>query len=193
MGVRELTQEAFDTFLEWLSSDREEAARLHESIRRRLIIFFENLRCAFAEELADQTIDRVIRRVPKFNGKYEGDPVPYFYRVAHYVRLRYLETEVGRDGGTVTEEMSDHKRPSEDRLKELRHACLDVCLEKLPPEERQLLLDYYSGDKQDKIKSRKLLIERTGESLNALRIRVHRLRGKVRACIDDCLERQQIW
>lgn len=188
-----MTQEAFDTFLDWLSKDRDEAARLYESIRRRLIIFIENRPCAFAEELADETIDRVIQKVPTFEGKYEGDPVPYFYSVARFVCLKHQDEQKRRYGGAVNDATPQGDQPAEARLAELCDVCLDTCLQKLKSEQRQQILNYYREDKGAKIEDRKLTAERVGESLNALRIQVHRLRGKLRPCIEDCVERQQVW
>lgn len=193
MNRVDLTQETFDGFLAWLDADRERAAQQYEAIRRRLIVFFEGRRCASAEELADQTINRVIRRVPTFNGQYEGDPVPYFYRVAHYVHLNYLDTQVQRDGGEVNEATASGPAPGATQTRELRNICLESCLQKLAPEQRRLVLQYYQEDKQAKIEQRQQLAAQLGESLNALRLQLHRLRGQLRACVTACVEEQNHW
>src|SRR5262245_4973774 len=61
----ELTKEDFDRFLTWLHPDREQAGQKYEEIRRRLVIIFNARRCPEAEDLADETINRVIRRAQK--------------------------------------------------------------------------------------------------------------------------------
>jgi len=56
-----MTQEAFDLLLAQLDGDREQAAIRYEALRRKLLKFFEWRGCAFTEELADDTIDRIAR------------------------------------------------------------------------------------------------------------------------------------
>ncbi len=193
MGNGDLTTEAFNTFLTWLNADHELAAQQYEAVRRRLIVFFEGRRCATAEELADQTINRVIGRVPTFEGKYEGDPVPYFYRVAHYVYLGYLDTQVRRDGGEINEATLPAVSPALSQTKELQSVCLDECLKQLAPAQRWLVLQYYQENKQTKIERRKWLAEQLGESLNALRLQLHKLRGQLRGCVTSCEEKRNPW
>jgi len=77
-----LTQDAFDTLLDWLDADRERAGCKYESIRLRLIKIFTCRGCHEAEELADETINRVVARVVELASGYEGDPALYFYGVS---------------------------------------------------------------------------------------------------------------
>ena len=56
--AKSLTQEAFASFLLWLSTDHEQAARKYLEIRFRLVKFFVRKGCAHAEETADRTLDR---------------------------------------------------------------------------------------------------------------------------------------
>jgi len=56
----EITQESFSSFLEWLSPDSERAGEEYERLRFRLCRFFSLRHCNFADELADETINRVI-------------------------------------------------------------------------------------------------------------------------------------
>jgi DNA-directed RNA polymerase specialized sigma24 family protein len=190
MRERDLTAESFDIFLNWLNPDREQAAWKHEAIRRRLIAFFDCRGCADAEGLADETINRVIKQITSLTTKFEGEPARYFYGVAHYVHLEYLERHVKRDGGPLTEAMRAPAFSTQDDERELRLACLDRCLQKLQPEEREMITEYYLEDKQAKIDHRRRLAERFGYSVNALRIKAHRLRGELYDCIMDCLRRQ---
>ena len=59
------------------------------------------------------------------------------------------------------------------------------CLGKLPEETRTLVLDYYQGDKQLLIEQRKGLAERRGIPLNALRLRVNRIRLQLERCVSQ--------
>ncbi len=80
---KEFTQEAFDQLLAWLNSDREQAGKKYEEIRKRLITIFTCRGCLIPEDLTDETIDRVVMKIPDLAGSYVGDPALYFYGVAN--------------------------------------------------------------------------------------------------------------
>src|SRR5215217_6613207 len=81
-----LTQELFDTLLGWLDPDRERAGHRYETIRLRLIKIFTSRGCPEAEELADETINRVASKLSEIINKWDGgDPARYFFKVAQYV------------------------------------------------------------------------------------------------------------
>lgn len=65
-------------------------------------------------------------------------------------------------------------------------------MEKMLPKNRDLLVEYYQEDKQAKIDHRKELAGRYGLDMNALRIRVHRIRSVVGECTTACLQRRRI-
>ena len=73
---------------------------------------------------------------------------------------------------------------------EHRVDCLRRCLEQLSPENRDLILNYYQGDKGEKIKNRKGLIERLGIPASTLRMRALRVRERLQFCAEDCVQRQ---
>ena len=58
-----LRQDEFDRLLTWLDPDPERAGSMYEKIRWRLIAILAARGCRVPEELADETIDRVARRV----------------------------------------------------------------------------------------------------------------------------------
>src|SRR5262249_39025375 len=60
---------------------------------------------------------------------------------------------------------------------------LSRCLERLNGESRRLVLDYYQGEKQTMIDCRKLLAEALGIPINALRLRVNRIRNRLQDCV----------
>lgn len=185
MSEWELTEESFNLFLSWLDPDRDAAAKKYEDIQRRLIVLFDSRGCARSEELADETINRVIRRLPEMLDTYTGDPFAYLRVVARYI---YLE-QVKKQTLPLPEGASELPAPREetDEEPELLHDCLDSCLERLKPGDRALVLDYYRKDKQAKINFRKELAERLGLSANALRIKVHHIRAALHQCIDACV------
>ena len=67
---------------------------------------------------------------------------------------------------------------------ERRLGCLEMCLDQLPSRQRELLLDYHGGDRH--IERRRALAASLSIPLNALRIRVHRIRTAVEHCVSGC-------
>ncbi len=60
-----LTQAALDSLLAWLDPDRDRAGAKYEAIRTRLIKVFVCRGCPEAEDLADETINRVASKLIK--------------------------------------------------------------------------------------------------------------------------------
>jgi DNA-directed RNA polymerase specialized sigma24 family protein len=176
-----LTQEAFDSFLAWLSTDREQAGMKYEEIRRRLIKIFVCRGCAVAEELADETINRVAKKVPEIKDSYVGDPAYYFYGVAHKVHLEFVRKK--------PEPLPPVPPAHSDEI-EQEYDCLERCMEQLPQESRELVLHYYQEEKRAKIEHRKRLAQRLGIELNALRIRAYRIRMSLQDCVRECLSQK---
>jgi DNA-directed RNA polymerase specialized sigma24 family protein len=187
-----ISQEAFDTMLDWLDADRERAGSKYEAIRLRLIKIFTCRGCQAAEELADETINRVIARIVEIADGYRGDPALYFYGVAQKVFLEDLRKSRGplahvpMDSAAVI--LSTQAVLVEDIEPEYR--CLEQCLERLLPENRDLVVRYYQQERQAKIDHRKMLASELGIAVNALRLRAHRIRLTLQRCVLDCLEQQ---
>jgi RNA polymerase sigma factor (sigma-70 family) len=175
-----LTQDAFDKFLIWLNPDRELAARKYEDIRRRLIKIFACRGCPEAEDLTDETINRVIRKVQEIIDSYVGDPALYFYGVARNVHLEYVRKNTPVLPLPPADPPEEHER---------EHECLEACLDQLSDENRWLVLEYYKDKKRAKIDHRKELADQLGIAPNALRIRMHRIRVSLQACVAGCLKR----
>jgi hypothetical protein len=58
-----LTGEAFKRFLACLDADTEQAGEKYEAIRQKLVKFFDWRGAHFPEECADETINRVVRKL----------------------------------------------------------------------------------------------------------------------------------
>lgn len=179
----ELTEESFDLLLNWLDPQHREAAgEKYETIRRRLITLFESRGCAAAEELADETINRVIRRLPAMRETYSGDPIPYFYTVARNLYLEYLRKQA--NPLPQPDEIMLTKTEADEDEKIFEY--LEECLGQLLPQSRELILKYYSENKQAKIDFRKRLADELKMTARALRLRVHR----IRTTLEECLTRR---
>jgi DNA-directed RNA polymerase specialized sigma24 family protein len=173
-----LKQEDFDRLLAWLDEDRERAGLAYEKIRWRLVTIFAARSCPVPEELADETIDRVARRVADIEATYVGDKLLYFLGVANYVHHEYLKRPLIKETAPVVEDADD---------KEQTHYCLENCINNLPEDSGLLIRRYYAEDKQAKIDLRKLLADELDISVNTLRARALRIREKLQACIEKCL------
>lgn len=189
-----LTQESLETFLASLDSDRSRAAEKYESLHRKLVKCFQWRGSAHPEELADETVDRVSRRI--LEGEEIRDLPGYLYGVARNV-LRESWDRIQRERtalenapplGQIFEDPEEtRKRQEAASLSERRWECLRRCLERLPPETGELILRYYQEEKGAKIENRKELADRLGIALNALRIRACRIREKLETCVRDCM------
>lgn len=181
-----LTQEAFDKLLLALGDDRESGGQKYLEIRNNLIRFFEWRGCPFPEDHADETINRMAKRVAE--GEEVQNPAGYAVGVA---RLLVLEIFKGRQREQVAlnELTTNTEAYAEQNDGEGRVECLRVCLDGLSTDNRQLILEYYQGEKGDKIRNRKKLLERLGIPVNTLRMRALRLRERLQVCVEDCLSR----
>lgn len=183
-----LTPEAFDRLLAWLDDDRERAGLRYEEIRSLLIKNFRKHGCSAAEELADDTINRVARRLPDFVSTYVGEPARYFFGVAHHVHMEYLRRP--ESVPLPSRELPGRAVPVQPDLPEEpapEHLCLRRCMEKLPPRSRELIVQYYHGERQAKIRMRKELAERLGVRLENLRLRAQRIRVSLKRCVVECV------
>ena len=174
-----LTQESFEALLAWLDPQREQAGHKYEEIRRRLIKIFICRGCYEPEDLADETINRVIKRLREIEGSFIGDPARYFFGVANKVHLEYLRRKPA----------PPPEAPNDDTEKiEQEYQCLDRCMRRLNPDHRNLILRYYEEEGRAKIDHRQRLAEQLGIAVNALRIRAHRIRTSLEECVQKCLQ-----
>ena len=190
-----LTQEAFDKLLARLGSDRELAGARYELLRANLIGYFRRQGMTSTSELADETIDRVARKIA------QGEEIPdaslpgYFHSVARNVWREHL-----RGNNRVTDDLealpygshpatdpaSKEAQLQDDLQAEQRFDCLEACMQKLSAEDHKLLADYYLMEGEH-IEGRKRLAEQMGTTLPSLRVRVMRLKEKLQRCVTDCL------
>ena len=167
---------AFERFLCWLGPDPESAGRKYELIRGRLITMFRARRCVFAEDLADTTFERVARKLTDLSNEFTGDPARYFYGVGKKVYLEYQKEIVAKHRRAARSlPPSDEDEDLEKMLKQL-----DDALNAIPKSDRELILTYYTGSGKNKIKQRQALAEQSGLGLNALRLRVFRIRREIK-------------
>jgi len=183
-----LTQNAFDNLLVCLDPVRDRAAEKYETLRRKLVKFFQWRGSLAAEDDADEALNRVARRLQE--GEQIRDICSYVNGVA---RLLALESMKHHEQERLALERRPPTSTSENREESARQLeCLDSCLERFPAETRVLITEYYQHEKHRKIEQRKALAARLGIPPNALRIRLHRLRATLEQCVADCVKQSAV-
>jgi len=179
-------EDNFAALLTWLDPDPEKAGRKYEEIRHSLIVIFEWRGGYDAEDLADETITRVLSKVPEIVEGYVGDPALYFYAVAKRLAFEVIRRQQAKEQIEDPEKLRAPKIDDEQNDREAEYECLDKCLAQLPAADRELILLYYQQD-EPTISYRRELARRYGLAPNALRVKVHRIRATLQACVNKCL------
>jgi hypothetical protein len=111
------------------------------------------------------------------------DPVPFLLGYARNV-LREYRSEIIR---------FDEKRDPKDEVArvndagvEVRALCLELCLQRLDDDDRQLLREYHKYEPGRKIEHRKAMAITRQSTLNAIRLKVSRLMSNLRNCVKNC-------
>ena len=183
---KEVTREKFTNFLAWLSpgggdggEGGDGAGEAYERLRFCLSTYFAQRRCPFPDELADETINRVIL---KSSEEQIENKLAYCYGVAKNVYRESLRRE--RHHLNVEEVAVAAPVPPEPSFS---GECLDRCLAELPTESRNLILEYFSEVKLAKIELRQRISEGMETTQTALRMRVMRIKQKLKVCVRECM------
>ena len=164
-------------------------------MRRRLVVYFDRRNRSAAEELADETLNRVARTLEQCGIIETKPPARYCYVIARFVLLEDLRRErrhVGLDEARIgVDGRANGNHPGEAAVREERLDCLDRCLEQLKPEQRTLIVDYYRDTRRQKIERRRELAGKLGISMNALAIRACRIRDALLICLEACRSPQR--
>lgn len=180
-----LTGEALTKFLACLDADATRAGEQYEHIRLTLVKFFDWRRAQFPEELADEALNRVIRKVEE--GETLRDVPSYCLGVARLVWRESLKRPENQRADL--EDIGPLAAPASENEEDERQACFERCLRELSPENRQIILQYYQDERRQKINNRLALTELLGIPLNALRSRVQRIRDRLEQCVMRCLKK----
>lgn len=174
-----ITQQQFDSLLSWLNADREIAAKSYETIRSSLVKTFVLNGFNDAEDLADETINRVMGRLPDIRMCYTNDPAYYFHGVArNVVRERRRRREISAEQVVIIVEPK--VEPSEESV------CLGHCLRRLSASKRDLILEYYLYEGQRKVEHHKDMAGALKITTGAIRNRAHKIRSNLADCMRQC-------
>jgi RNA polymerase sigma factor (sigma-70 family) len=178
----ELTQDTLDELLSWLDPNREEAARKYKTLHDGLVKILRYRGCSEAEELADQTINVVARKLRVIRQEYKGNPASYFYGVAkklsmkHQIKAQKLTPLIDQGHTIANPESTD----------ELAQNCLDSCLQQLSPEKRELVGRYFQ---EHTPAQRETIAKQLGIRVSTLRVRVFRIVSELKKCVNKCIQR----
>jgi DNA-directed RNA polymerase specialized sigma24 family protein len=178
-----LTRNAFECLLERLRADSEEAAREYNALRGKLIDFFEARGLPSAEALADETLDRVARRLE------QGEDIKHLRGFIYGVARRLiLESAKRRAREQAALRVRRFTAPTlvEPGVDE-RVACLEHCLHRLPHDSQVLIVEYYQEERASR-HGRQKLAEQLGITYVSLRTRAHRVRRQLEADLRACVQ-----
>ena len=179
-----LTPEAFDNLLAAFDPNRDSAAQKYLEIRSNLLRFFEWRGCPFPEDHADEAFNRVARKIA--DGEEIQKPSGYVMGVARLLVLEIIKS-LSRQREALGEYQKSYNEVAEVPESESRIECLQKCLQQLSSDNRELIIQYYQGDKGEKIENRRKLGERLGVAINTLRMRAQRLRERLQGCVEECV------
>lgn len=188
-----LEEKAFQAFLSWLDDGEPSDGGSYLEMRRRLVAYFDRKNCLSPDDLADETLNRVTRRLDEEGSIETETPAKYCYIVARFVFLEYLRG--GRHRDIALDDVTDRRpsaivdNPGPDDLetKEKMLDCLEQCQNKLDVPSRELIVRYYYGAERVKIDNRRALAIELDITPNALAIRACRIREKLERCVNKCV------
>ena len=191
-GSADLREQTFRRLLAWFDQGVDTNGQSYLAIRERLLGYFDRKNCLNADELADETLNRVARRLDEEGGNIKTEtPAKYCYIVARFVFMEHLRANEKEIAALDNASRQTIVMSNEDRdRKEKMLACLDHCAAKLESSQRELIFGYYSGEQRVKIENRRSLAQTLGITVNALTIRACRIRDKLESCVKGCMNRQ---
>jgi len=189
---------AGDKLLRFFDTNPSIAAEKLLRCRQKLIRRFAAERCRDAEDLADETLRRVLqaldRDVKQLTTTIEAFISGFATNVLHETHRRSDLKEVSLD------ELAAEQEPRSISLEELELAlsqdddlwgCLSECLNTLNQVDRKTLIRYYNSELDEKLKDvRERMALLLGLTNAQLRKRTFKLRAQLEKCIQDCLARR---
>jgi len=185
-----LTSEVFARLLEWLDGGATSDGQKYLEMRQRLVAYFDRKNCLNPDDLADETLNRVARRLDEEGTIESESPAKYCYTVARFVFMEslrraekksvpidenLLETNAGSFVQRETEDDNDRK--------EVLFSSLERCMGELDRVNRDIIIRYYFGEERVKIENRRSLAAGLDITTNALAIRAYRIRDRLEACV----------
>lgn len=186
--------EGYRRLLELLDESPTRAERKYRRLREKLIRLFLWRGRAFPEDLADETLSRVARKIGEGLEIRSEDPYRYCCGVAFRVFQETLrERKKQQQQAAELQNQAAATTPPDLEGPDARHRCLRDCLGEMNARSRALILRYYQeGPSGTHIETRKRLAEELGIPPGALRSRARRARAKLESCLVSCLRSEGV-
>jgi DNA-directed RNA polymerase specialized sigma24 family protein len=168
-------QTEFDKLFQLLEPEIESLTDRFRRFRFKLFKFFAWRHCEDPDNLADETIARLLKNVRAGQKISANNPYSYVYAIATNV---YKESVRSKKKYGFTTDLAELK---DEPLRVIESDCQRECLAELPLEKQELLARYYLDDED-----RKQIARDYGLSLNALRLQIFRIKLEMRQCRDEC-------
>src|SRR5688572_22891083 len=127
------SEAAFQRLLSWLDQGADSQGERYLDIRDRLVDYFARRNSAAPEDLADETLNRVARRLEEAGSIDDVAPARYCYIVAKFVWLESLRQRARQPETPLTDQHNveiPHVATDETAAeRERTMACLEHCLE----------------------------------------------------------------
>ena len=88
-----ITSTAFHRFLAWLDAGNDSDGRNYLAMRQRLVAYFDRKNCRSPDELTDETLNRVARRLEEEGAIESETPAKFCYitaRTASKLPIRWI-------------------------------------------------------------------------------------------------------
>jgi len=196
---RALTQAVFHRLLNWFNEengDQDSGGQKYEEMRQKLISYFDRRGCRFPEDLADETLNRVAHKLDEKGSITNVTPAQFCYikarQVLHEYWRRPEQKEIALEDMPVSAQPDrrtflsinlNDERDEQEKWME----CLKECLQKLKPQDHELIIKYYYGEERVKIDNRQKLAEELGISSKTLVMRALRIRNRLEDCVKKCV------
>jgi DNA-directed RNA polymerase specialized sigma24 family protein len=158
----------------------------YEVVRFKLIKYFEWQACIAAEDLTDETIDRVATKIAQ--GVQINNLMGYFYGVARLVFKEYQRREAKERRAFATLPTSTEEVGSNDEAATQLTGCRQKCFKELSEADHNLIVAYCKPDGCSKKERREALASTLGIKIENLRLKAFRIRVKLNDCLTDCLK-----
>lgn len=182
------THEGFTSLLAALGDGPAAAGQHYEQLRAKLIFFFTRKALEVPEDLADEVLDRIGRRLSEGLAVLSVDA--FALGVARHVaqeqnarrnRVEAVDPTFFHNVAAVSTTFSEDERL----------VYLERCLRRLPSFDSQLLKGYYLIGGGGAINARKNMAERLGVSPGTLRQKVFLIRRRLLECVTARLEKRK--
>ena len=188
------TKFAFSRLLGWLDDGEDSRGESYLEMHRRLVTYFDRRGRPSPNELADETLNRIGKTLERDGVIETTPPARYCYVIARFVLLEDIRRErrhvpLEFEPRASASGMLAEARPEPGEVfaaREQRLDCLECCLQKLTPEQRDLIVEYYRDGRGQRIEQRRDMAKRLGITMNALGIRACRIRSTLEACVAAC-------